>query len=379
MPKSKCTIGLVAKAAQAAYFVKENNQIDCNYSNYGEVLDAIESQGYKTTEKIAPKSSKGTGNTPLAAICFEPEDQEQPIIISFRGTKTSDDLLSDLRLGMIGVVEQEFRDAAFKFYEEVRKRNPNREIILTGHSLGGHLAQYVAAKAYNTDSDPNLIKKRLLHVRTFNSAPVDSNHGVILDKNPQLLSNFVNYRLTNDLISDLPLVPYYGSTFVLPCEKGFWDSHPMGAVSEVLQSLPSEISSQTIGSNTPIEKSKEELIELMRGAVSSYECRVKGQFLYPYRAGADNLKKLEAVLPVLIEDIEKGSYDHALTKLRGVRKVLDGLVSEKIVSVLEKEIRKVKQEVKLEKQQGFKARFQNLKPNENSASEIANLSQQRPK
>lgn len=54
-----------------------------------------------------------------------------------------------MRLSTLGVVEKEFRDAAFQFYEDIKKANPGRQIVLAGHSPGGNLTQYVATKGVN--------------------------------------------------------------------------------------------------------------------------------------------------------------------------------------------------------------------------------------
>lgn len=152
MVESKCTIRLLTQACQAVSRIKKNNIIDpTEDESHSQILIDMAKNGYAITKSIAPIGVQGTGETSLAALCLEPQDPQSPIVISFRGTKTGKDVISDIRLSTLGVVEKEFRDAAFKFYEDIKKANPGRQIVLTGHSLGGHLAQYVATKAYNTD------------------------------------------------------------------------------------------------------------------------------------------------------------------------------------------------------------------------------------
>lgn len=330
MPSSNCTIGLLVHASQAAYRIKKDNLIDPAYSEaYAQTLVDIAEQGYSIADSIAPLASKGTGKTSLAAVCLTPQDEHSPLIISFRGTKAGSDVISDIRLSTFGVVEKDFRDAAFEFYLKMRITYPGREIVLTGHSLGGHLAQYVATKAYNTD--PYLVSNPVVQVRTFNTAPINTEHSSIFRSHRHLLAQFVNYRLSPDVISDLPFQHYYGNTFVLPCNKGVLASHPMGAIK---QYLPAEILSQTVGSSDNSTKKQDMLVELMRGVVFSYQCRVEGQFFSRFRAGVRNLTEFQKVLPILISAIEEGHYGAAQSKLRELNDEVNGLVSKAIIKVL---------------------------------------------
>lgn len=79
-------------------------------------------------------------------------------IMAFRGTEASqlDDLRSDFRLGL-GLVESNQFISALNFYKEYSQYSP----ILTGHSLGGGLANYVSvltgARAYTFNAPSTLV------------------------------------------------------------------------------------------------------------------------------------------------------------------------------------------------------------------------------
>jgi hypothetical protein len=326
---SNCTVRLLTLAAQAAYRVQKDNLIEPAHSEaYRQGLIDLSKHGYAITDTIAPIKSKGTGTTPLAAVCLCPHDSTGPIVISFRGTKTMRDLLSDIRLVTVGVVDKVLRDAAFEFYQKVRNENPGRELVITGHSLGGHLAQYVATKAYNTD--PKLASNPLVQVRTFNTAPLFTTHSEVFKKKRHLLLQFVNYRLSSDLVSDLPLQQYYGSTFVFPSPQRWYYSHNMGAMTK---HLPDEIMSQVVGTSNS-SKQHTLLIELTSGVMTSYQCRVQGQFFSRFRAGSRNVAAMQKELPDIVQQIKNGDYNHAIDKLGALKSRLDGKVSQQIIVAL---------------------------------------------
>lgn len=370
-PSSKCTVGLIALAAQGVYRAKKDNLIDPNYSEeYRQTLIDLAEHGYAITDSIVPKSSGGTGKTSLAAMCFMPQD-DGPIVISYRGTKTKSDILSDARLGVMGVVDKEFRDDAFEFYQKVRREFPGREIILTGHSLGGHIATYVGTKAYNTD--PDLRSNPLLQVRNFNPAPSNTSHAVVFEQHPGLRSQFVNYRLSSDVVSDLPLQKYTGNTFVFPCDKAFYNAHSMGPVRKV---IPPEILDQTIGSNQDGNKRQHLLLEMVNGVLHSYQSRVEGQFFSRFRAGSKNLEQMQKELPEVLEFIKKGNYDDAVLKLDVLKDKMQGEISKGILDVIMKSTINVKvaqtmefadsMESSINQQEAMKAKMNQLRSVENT-------------
>lgn len=336
-PSSQCTVRLLAIAAQAAYRIKNDNLIDPTYSDgYQQTLVDMAEHGYSITDSIAPIKSKGTGTTPLAALCLTPQDRHSPLVIAFRGTKTSGDMVSDIKLGTTGVVEKKLRNAAFEYYQKIRKENPGREIVLTGHSLGGHLAQYVATKAYNTD--PELAANPQVQVRTFNTAPVATRHSSIFSSHNHLRAQIVNYRLSPDWVSDLPLKQYYGNTFVFPCNKFWLFAHSMDPV---MKYLPEAVLNQEVGT-TDRTKTHNALVELVNGVRTSYQCRVKGQILHRFRSGAQNLSLMETELPKVLDCIKNKNYDEAIERLQGLEKKLDGKISKQIIDVLKQSTQVVK-------------------------------------
>ena len=66
------------------------------------------------------------------------------IIIAYAGTNSFIDFVhSDLAMGLKQLPIQ--NKEAIRLYEKIRQQYPHAQIILTGHSLGGSLAQIVGA------------------------------------------------------------------------------------------------------------------------------------------------------------------------------------------------------------------------------------------
>lgn len=68
------------------------------------------------------------------------------IVISYRGTNKNSkrDVLNDIFMASNMLPPQII--SAQKYYDKIKNMFPNKEIILTGHSLGGSLAQIIGSQ-----------------------------------------------------------------------------------------------------------------------------------------------------------------------------------------------------------------------------------------
>lgn len=203
--RSICDIDLLINASQAVYRIVSPNTIeDKNKTSIPDVSKTIAAKNYNICSTISPGEFQEGSH--VCALALEPIDDVSPIVIAFRGTKTTKDMGSNVSIALQGVAGKHLRDEAYQFYKQIRADFPGKEIVLTGHSLGGHLAQYVAAKAYAD-------KHKKLFVRTFNSAPIDTVYGKKLEASE--LHRFVNFRFSKDALGKLPFTACYGDVYVL--------------------------------------------------------------------------------------------------------------------------------------------------------------------
>lgn len=165
---------------------------------------------------------------------FIPSDEKAPNIIAFRGTSNLVDGYNDLVIATTKRASKARRDQAYEYYQAIKELFPGKAIILTGHSLGGHIAQDVAIRAYQDEKDK-------LQVRTFNTAP---------HKKESTNIPIINYALDKDVVSIIPRQPYVGPFFIMESSgdqsQGPIEDHLM---KPLMKYTPEELKKYPIGCN----------------------------------------------------------------------------------------------------------------------------------
>lgn len=282
MPAS-CTINTLLHASSVAYFYtrdRSDNEDPSLAPNYRARAQVLTDNGYHIDTTLTSRSAQFSKlfNSNLGAVTYKPlADEQAPIIIGFRGTKSWQDVRADVNLFATGTIGHTYRSEAYDFYKKTREQYPNREIIITGHSLGGHLAQYVAAKAVAKEKDYKI------SVRTFNTASIKTVHQRAVEINPKMRGRFVNYRLDNDVVSWSRGRIGDVYSFANPLNRV-----QVHLVSKIPEHLPPEVLAHSVDPNDPVAALKERII----GFKNSYQCKVNNQWFAGLRG---SLKQNEVV------------------------------------------------------------------------------------
>lgn len=216
----------------------------------------VEEYYYKTENAIKPLnftyvSSFRDPETGTSGVAFKDETSGKTII-AFTGTNPDSDFYNDaiktdglsIAFGM-----GHHYDSAYQFYEDVLKKNGlnPEDVILTGHSLGGNVAQRVALK-YNApetivyNAAPLYIPAGLSIFSAKNIAAIEKDKASFTGK----ITRFTTQQDPLNNISDRVGGVYVGKEYVIPNSGG----HLMGDLRAVAGDIKYTIAMDDIKRNT---------------------------------------------------------------------------------------------------------------------------------
>ena len=212
-------------------------------------MKALSMGVYKGNEKSIPKDwIKVSEYDKKSGFHGEAFYKNGKVVMAMRGTEKEDkkDWQNDINMG-IKKLPNQYVDAQ-KFYEKVKKDFPDQEIIFTGHSLGGSLAQLMSNKTGH-------------ETVTFNAYGVrDILQGNVRDN----LENIRNYGNVDDSTFNLNLRNQLGKTYVI----GY------GKDSEYITKSPE---GDYLGGTKPLEHHFIETMGDLEDAVEYKPNRLEGQ------------------------------------------------------------------------------------------------------
>lgn len=211
-----------------------------NIIDYAELSDAI----YQSDGAVSGwvrTAFKAGGNSGLQAGAFT---QGQQMIVAFKGTSAAMDVVADLKLG-VGMNTSMYSEAE-KFVAQFANRD---NVVVTGHSLGGAIAQTVGNRrrlpfvSFNAPGVALLASQNIHTVNPILGAGRLAGGIVGALRHPMqtmrdIGSAFhdslgVNYRLSGDAVSMYGL--HYGPIVNLRASGDPLTQHKMGTMLEVLR------------------------------------------------------------------------------------------------------------------------------------------------
>lgn len=333
-----CTIGFLIHACKLSYRLNHDGTIDTDIEKDPSAklksYTALLKSDYTQIAGIKPKTEGGEGESPLAAIALKSKNPQDPIIIAFRGTKSIQDMKSNFSIVRRGLATQHHLDGAMAFYKKIQAENPDSQIILAGHSLGGHIAKYVHLKAH----EEGISLPRGIAVRTFNTAPDSTKYVRKFANRPEIEESVKNIRVSQDPISAIGLLKYYGDTFSFKSRaKNMLDAHMLWSIDE---NLPQSFKDTVVSPNP-----NHVIYENLQGMINSYECRVTNQFFSSFRMGKKNFAILQQLQTDISPLITSNQFAEVETKIKDALTKVSGKVSVGILQTIEKQLKKIEDDM----------------------------------
>lgn len=192
-----------------------------NDTDYHEILRQAAIYAYHGKDAEIPEgySLEESVRNPQTGFYADVLVGEDDVIITIRGTELfSKDTFNDVAMARSRIPAQT-RDA-LDLYNKVKKEYPDKDIISTGHSLGGSLAEIVGA----------LNGELAVGFNAYGVRDLFNENAVIQE------DNIVNYVNTQDVVTVVNGENHIGETYSVPNigkgVKGKHDAEGMGELSE---------------------------------------------------------------------------------------------------------------------------------------------------
>ena len=269
-------------------------------------------------------------STGTSGTAFLDKDSGE-VIIAYTGTNPNADIAKDVATDAGGIIMAlgNHCDEAFKFYERIRQRYGDN-ITLTGHSLGGNVAQMVALE-YNAprtvvyNAAPlyleGLIKSK--HKIIDYLTPWDSAREKIINKQKTFTGQVVRIRTQDDPLNNvsIPLLGVYlGEDYLLENSGGHSiDPYITGDKNQINQ-IKDILEKQSPEKMTELEKKNYETLKKLQGVKNGLLKQLNTQFLSDGSISSHEMFFLDSVQATAVATAMTESVSNGHSEIEAVAK-----------------------------------------------------------
>lgn len=269
--------------------------------------------------------SSGTSGT-----AFLDKDSGE-VIVAYTGTNPNGDFRKDIAtdVGSIAMALGYHYDEAFKFYERIRQRYGDN-ITLTGHSLGGNIAQRVALE-YNAprtvvyNSAPlyleGLIKSKDKIIDYL--TPWDSAREKILNKRKTFTGQVVRIRTQDDFLNNISkpfLGVYLGEDYLLENSGGHSIDPDITGDKNQINQIKDILEKQSPEKMTGLEKKNYETLKKLQGVKNGLLKQLSTQFLSDGSISSHEMFFLDSVQATAVATAMTESVSNGHSEIEAVAK-----------------------------------------------------------
>ena len=269
-------------------------------------------------------------STGTSGTAFLDKDSGE-VIIAYTGTNPSADIAKDVATDAGGIIMAlgNHCDEAFKFYERIRQRYGDN-ITLTGHSLGGNVAQMVALE-YNAprtvvyNSAPlyleGLIKSKDKIIDYL--TPWDSAREKIINKQKTFTGQVVRIRTQDDPLNNvsIPLLGVYlGEDYLLENSGGHSIDPDITGDKNQINQIKDILERQSPEKMTGLEKKNYETLKKLQGVKNGLLKQLNTQFLSDGSISIHEMFFLDSVQATAVATAMTESVSNGHSEIEAVAK-----------------------------------------------------------
>ena len=253
------------------------------------------------------------------------------VIIAYTGTNPNADIVKDVAtdVGSIAMALGFHYDEAFKFYERIRQRYGDN-ITLTGHSLGGNIAQRVALE-YNAprtvvyNSAPLYLegliesKDKIIDYLT----PWDSAREKIINKQKTFTGQVVRIRTQDDFLNNISkpfLGVYLGEDYLLENSGGHNIDPDITGDKNQINQIKDILEKQSPEKMTGLEKKNYETLKKLQGVKNGLLKQLNTKFLSDGSISSHEMFFLDSVQATAVATAMTESVSNGHSEIEAVAK-----------------------------------------------------------